>query len=315
MEKTLIGAYIKQQREDRGWTQDFLCEGICSRTTLSRIENDTQAPSFAVLKKLFEKMCLPSKQFLMLTSKDNIVAENLQKKIKNNGVLFQEVDGEERSRIQAQILKDLDKLESLCGEDDPFIRQFILSAQVSIGRPERPYSSEERLDMLMEAMRLTIPRFDLKKISEFRYTVMEVTLINKIARTYSRSGDRKKAIGISRQLLKYIEENNQTLDEYSRQFCLIAYNYAHDLAVEKNFEKSIHWAERCCEVGNANGYHDFLPGCIAIMGECWFFLGDLKKSADCYTQAFYIYKAYGNKAGLTIVKEEMRERLGLEMPD
>ena len=50
MEKTLIGAYIKQQREDRGWTQNFLCEGICSRTTLSRIENDTQAPSFAVLK-------------------------------------------------------------------------------------------------------------------------------------------------------------------------------------------------------------------------------------------------------------------------
>ena len=137
MEKTLIGAYIKQQREDRGWTQDFLCEGICSRTTLSRIENDTQAPSFAVLKKLFEKMCLPSKQFLMLTSKDNIVAENLQKKIKNNGVLFQEVEGDERSRIQAQILKDLDKLESLCGEDDPFIRQFILSAQVTTGRLER----------------------------------------------------------------------------------------------------------------------------------------------------------------------------------
>ena len=32
MEKTLIGAYIKQQREDRGWTQNFLCEGICSRS-------------------------------------------------------------------------------------------------------------------------------------------------------------------------------------------------------------------------------------------------------------------------------------------
>ena len=50
MEKMLIGAYIKQKREDKGWSQDALCEGICSRTTLSRIENDTQAPSFAVLK-------------------------------------------------------------------------------------------------------------------------------------------------------------------------------------------------------------------------------------------------------------------------
>lgn len=57
MEKTLIGAYIKQQREDRGWTQKFLYEGICSRATLSRIENDTQAPSFAVLKNMTVPSC------------------------------------------------------------------------------------------------------------------------------------------------------------------------------------------------------------------------------------------------------------------
>lgn len=57
MDKTLIGAYIKQQREDRGWTQNFLYEGICSRATLSRIENDTQAPSFAVLKNMTAPSC------------------------------------------------------------------------------------------------------------------------------------------------------------------------------------------------------------------------------------------------------------------
>ena len=57
MEKMLIGAYIKQKREDKGWSQDALCEGICSRTTLSRIENDTQAPSFAVLKNMTAPSC------------------------------------------------------------------------------------------------------------------------------------------------------------------------------------------------------------------------------------------------------------------
>lgn len=315
MEKVLIGAYIKQKREDKNWTQEYLCNGICSRPTLSRIENDTQAPSFTVLKKLFEKLGLPSRQFLILTDRNSIVAENLQKKIRNDSVLFQEAEGEERARIQEQILTDLKTLGSLCGEDDPLIRQFILSTQATAGRPEGPYSSEERLNMLLEAIRLTVPRFDLKKILSFRYTEMEIVLINKIARTYSRSGNRKKAIAISRQLLKYIKKNNQSLDSYARQFCLVAHNYAIDLALEKKYEESIHYAERCREVGNANGYHSFLPGCMAIMGECYYFLGDRKKSTDFYMQAFYLFKAHGNKCDLALMKREMEERLGLKMPD
>ena len=47
---------------------------------------------------------------------------------------------------------------------------------------------------------------------------------------------------------------------------------------------------------------------------CYFFLGDRERSADCYTQAFYLSKAYGNKRDLAIVRQEMREHLGLEMP-
>lgn len=77
MEKMPIGAYIKQQREAKGWSQEFLCEGVCSRTTLSRIENDSQVPSFTTLNKLFEKLGLPSRQFLMLTGKDDIGVDKL----------------------------------------------------------------------------------------------------------------------------------------------------------------------------------------------------------------------------------------------
>lgn len=78
MEKMLIGAYIKQKREDKGLSQDALCEGICSRSNLSRIENDDQTPSFTLLEKLFEKLGQPSRQFLMLMDRESIVGENLK---------------------------------------------------------------------------------------------------------------------------------------------------------------------------------------------------------------------------------------------
>ena len=153
MEKMPIGAYIKQQREAKGWSQEFLCEGVCSRTTLSRIENDSQAPSFTTLNKLFEKLGLPSRQFLMLADMPSIEADNLQKKIRNNSVLCQETEGEERARLLEQFQKDLERLETLCGKDNPLFRQFALSTQVTAGRPDGPYSSGERLDMLLEAIR------------------------------------------------------------------------------------------------------------------------------------------------------------------
>ena len=315
MEKMPIGAYIKQQREAKGWSQEFLCEGVCSRTTLSRIENDSQAPSFTTLNKLFEKLGLPSRQFLMLADMPSIEADNLQKKIRNNSVLCQETEGEERARLLEQFQKDLERLETLCGKDNPLFRQFALSTQVTAGRPDGPYSSEERLDMLLEAIRLTVPLFDLEKIAAFRYTETEVILLNKLARTYSRAGNRKKAISISRQLLKYIEKNNQSLDSYARQFCLVAHNYAIDLALEKKYKDAICYAEKCREAGNANGYYNFLPECMAIMGECYFFLDDREKSADCYTQAFYLFRAYGDRINLAIVQQETKERLGLEIPD
>ena len=57
METILIGSYIRQKRQDKGWSQEFLCEGICSRSNLSCIENDTQASSFAVLKNMTVPSC------------------------------------------------------------------------------------------------------------------------------------------------------------------------------------------------------------------------------------------------------------------
>ena len=37
MEEMLIGPYIRQKRLDKGWTQEELCDGICSVPTLSLI--------------------------------------------------------------------------------------------------------------------------------------------------------------------------------------------------------------------------------------------------------------------------------------
>ena len=54
MEQMLIGSYIRQKREDKGLTLRQLCDGICTVSTLSRIESNGQAPSIGIVKALLE---------------------------------------------------------------------------------------------------------------------------------------------------------------------------------------------------------------------------------------------------------------------
>lgn len=312
MEEMLIGSYIRQKRMDKGWTLEYLCDGICTVPTLSRIETNTRPPSSSVLKALLERLGLPAGQFFALLSENDIAVDKLQKDIRNDDIRFRRAAKPEQDEIREQILVKIEKLEELGGEDNRFVRQFILSTKASIGRPEGPYSFEERLKMLLEAIRLTVPRFDLKNIPGFQYSAMEVIVINQIARTYARMGDRKTAISISRRLLKYIEKYNKDLDKYPRQFCLVAHNCAIDLALEKQHEESLKLAERGQKICVEEGDYQFLPGFLAIQAECYFFLGDLEKSKDFYYQAMYLYKVIGDTSNLARMEQEMKERLGLK---
>ena len=83
MEEMLIGPYIRQKRLDKGWTQEYLCDGICTAPTLSRIETNDRTPSSSVLKALLERLGLPAGQFFALLSENDTAVNKLQKKIRD----------------------------------------------------------------------------------------------------------------------------------------------------------------------------------------------------------------------------------------
>ena len=164
--------------------------------------------------------------------------------------------------------------------------------------------------MLLEAIRLTIPRFDVKNIADFQYSLIEIIIVNQIALTYAKHGDRKKATSIFRRLLQYIERYNRNLDKYPGQFCMVAHNCAINFAAEKQYPESVALAEKGQRVCVETGDYQFLPGFLAIQAECHFFLGNMEKSIDFYNQAYYLYKALGDNVNLAIITREMMEHFG-----
>ena len=140
--------------------------------------------------------------------------------------------------------------------------------------------------MLMEAIQLTVSRFDLKNIPGFQYSIMEVTIINQIAVTYASMGDRKKQSPFPEDCMKYIEKYNKDLEKYPRQFCLVAHNCAINLALEKQYEEAIELAQKGQRISVQKGDYQFLPGFLSTQAECCFFLGELEKQAPLLPGVF-----------------------------
>ena len=68
-----------------------------------------------------------------------------------------------------------------------------LRSKVLLGGLDKRYSNDERIQMLVQAIRMTIPDFQLDKIEAFLFTLDEMKLVNQIGNAYSLSGDNEKS--------------------------------------------------------------------------------------------------------------------------
>lgn len=303
-----LGDVIKRRRLELGMTQEQLCEGICEPITISRLENGKQTPSRSRINALLQRLGLPGERYYALVSKNEEEEARLRREINDDIVQFYQKMGEGKVQVWEQATRALDELEGITDSDDTLARQFILRNRALLGERSGAYPYEKQLEMLLEAMRLTAPRFDPEEVGQLRYTWDEIQLINQIAMVYALTGQRKTAIGLYSQLLKYL----QKYMESKKYLCLVTFNYARELVVAKRYEDAIEVAEIGRKTCIDRGHYQFLPGLLAIEAECAYFLGDRACSKELYCQARYIYKAIGDEHNLKKLEIDAREQLGTD---
>jgi len=313
MNEFKMGTYIKKRREELKISQEELCEGLCAVSSLSRIENNQQDPSRRLTESLLERLGLPENKFTALWGQKDLAVGALVREISNGIILLRRMSAEDRPRMCEKLLTEMAELEKIAEPGDQTIRQFLLSSRATLGTPEGPYAPNEKLVMQMDAIRITQPRFDPEDFSRGRYSMDEARLINQIANSYTDVGDRKRAINIYRQLLRYTEKNYSELSEYGGYFCLVAHNFAICLVLERYYLEAAEIAEQGKKMCLKWGEYQFLPGFLSIQAESNYFLGDYGKSEKLYRVAYYTYEAYEDKRNQEIIRREMKEHLGIEM--
>ena len=314
MQELFIGEYIRQHRIEIGKTQEELCAGLCDPSTLSRIETGKQAPSRNVARALLQRLSLPHDRYYMFLTASEAEADSLRAKIDSCTVQYRQSLGDEKHQARSDALEYLDRLESLMEPGDNITRQYILASRAVLSETAGAYRFEAKLNMLLEAIRLTVPKFDLKMLDGRLYSIDETEIISQIAKTYSEAGQHEKAAGIFNQLLTYVQEHYKDAAYLARHLAPAALHYAQELCLSGRFEEALETAELGRRACLDYGYGYSLPELLAVMARCKYAVGEYKQSRALYCQAYCFFDVIGDAVFCAALKKEAQEYLGLELP-
>ncbi len=139
-----MGEIIYYRRRAMKIGQKNLCQGICSRGTLSRFENGRQTLSYNRVSALFQRLGLPDNCFYALLSEDELALKEAEREARDASVELERAPAQGRPAAWARLREALGRLEAL-GRNDPFARQCVLSLRAVEGREDGPYPFKERL--------------------------------------------------------------------------------------------------------------------------------------------------------------------------
>lgn len=302
MKEIFIGTLIKKRRIELGISQEQLCEGICEPMTISRLENGHQLPSRHRLQAILDRLGLPSDRYFAILTKDDANIVQLQSDI--NALVCQaewEVGNAIHEKIE-QAREKMSQLENLFKKEDPLIKQFIMSVDLTLKKLEGHVNFDDQLALALDTIKLTVPKIDLTKINQSILSLDEITILNQIATIYSAMDLHKESIEIYAQLSDYIQEHFINHVYSASSLALIEHNYARELDITKDYQHAVSVSEIGIRACIDYGHYQFLPGLYHIQAESWHYLGDDAKSRDLFYQTYYLYKAIDNSKGIQLLQ-------------
>ena len=303
-----IGEYIKRKREEQKIKQDELCYGICDRSTLSRIERGKQEPSYYILKALLQRLGISEDRCQILMGAQEFEIAELQKEIVADNVRHD----------FSSALKKIRRLEELSqSAENPLLQQFILRVRALAGYEKNgerlDYDNPTQRKMLIHALELTCPGISMENMGSFLLGEDEAKIINQIAITYSEEGNRRQAIEIYRQLIRYVQSHFAGCEIGQVMLPLTAYNYSKVLGMEGRYEEAIEIAELgrqwCVKYNKCR----MLGGLLLNIACCLHELGNDEKSKKLLLNSYYAYLLMENFTSCKVVQEYAKENLGMKI--
>ena len=301
MELYQLGSFIKEHRERRRISQEELSDGVCSVSTLSRIENGTQQPTIDMVKALYQKLGLLPPLQDVYASRSDVLRNNLEKKL-----IWKMGAGDFEIADLLEEYKSCDKSMNKMQEQTYLFFSAVYGA-------EHGAASEVTLSRLEEALHKTVPFTEQKSRRHTYYTHVELLILNNIAIEKHTCGRTKEAIKELEALKQYFENCIMDDEERVRHYVAILMNLVNWYDDEGKHEQALQLCDIGIQTCVKTGRLTYFPVFIVNKGVQQVRLGIVAEGKKNIEDALIIYKHMGNTQKIEAYANSVKEFLGIEV--
>ena len=166
--------------------------------------------------------------------------------------------------------------------------------------------------MLLDALDITHPDFDLEKIERCLLSIEDIKSLNQIAITYSETGDRRFAIRIYEQVMRYPHNRMFNNEALLTVVPLLCYNYSRLLGRERRYEECIEVAQYGYDICLKYNKARLLGGLLLNVGYSLQKLGEDEEAKKKLIESYYAFMIVKKFSSAQKVKDYMKETFGIE---
>lgn len=226
-----LGSIIRNRREELGFSQEDLADGICSVPTLSRIENGERMPTKNHFEMLMQRLGYSAMSLDYFTDKQDFLIHELKFKIRESYVA--------KDYVTAHL--NLDQLKDVINNPSKIEEQFVLLYDTLLNQQQ--YDAMQIMDRFETALLLTQPKYRSTSFRVLSYE--EIILLNNVALCYAKSGDFNRAISIWFAIKEYYDRHVISTEEALRTQPMVLYNLSKCLGQLNRFDECI----EICNIG------------------------------------------------------------------
>lgn len=312
-----MGFFIRQIRLERGITQEQLCRGLCSISTLSRIERGQDIPSGYLFRIIMERLGnYYGRYYNVFLSKEDFdiwqKTENLHNAILKN----------DESLVES-LLTEYCGIKSF---NEGVGLQFIINCQISLAvmreeniRMEITTDNKTRantaayddwLEKAYKSIRITIPEFDESKIGDYMLSYEEICAITCIGVSYFYKKDYDKTAATFKALITSMDKYCPDQLEKARYYPNILANLGETLFVQKSYDEVIDVCRNgwrfCIECGRAKE----IPVFMSLYGKSLIEMGNPEDGKPLLYQTYCVALAHGKKEIVDMLRRYFARTFG-----